>query len=303
MVYRHVLSKESIFSGFYRLPSEPSEESTFSDDTTQVLTDWKAGHEGVLIIVPHDDDAMVGMGMLLRHFVEAEIPLNLVIVTDGRLGYTTLEERETIVDIRRRETLESCRILGIDPSQVHWLGFPDGDLERYRGKRLAVAGDPTSTDGFTGLEDAFVRVLRKGITYAGSHAPITRVFFPASSDYHNDHVVTCEQIFISIFHAQGSIWPECGAPIKHLPFCYQFAIYCDFAPGETPNILYRGTDEHFCAKMQSISAFKSQGQIATLVETMEQEGPFELFREVEFRLSSRERQLAPFLNRRYLEIL
>jgi hypothetical protein len=49
-------------------------------------------------------------------------------------------------------------------------------------------------------------------------------------------------------------------------------------------------------------AFKSQGQIATLVETMEQEGPFELFREVEFRLSSRERQLAPFLNRRYLEI-
>ncbi len=302
MTHRDVHSKESIFSGFYRLPSELSGQYRFSDDITHVLTDWKSGQEGVLVIVPHDDDAVVGMGMLLRHFVEAEIPLMLAIVTDGRLGYTTLEERDIITDIRHRETLESCRILGIDPSQVCWLGFPDGDLERYRGKRLAVAGDPSTSDGFTGLEDAFVRALRKGITYAGTRVPVTRVFFPASSDYHNDHVVTCEQIFISIFHAQGSIWPECGEPIRHHPFCYQFAIYCDFAPGEPPNVLYRGTDEHFCAKMQSISAFKSQGQIATLVETMEQEGPFELFREVEFRLSSRERQLAPFLNRRYLEV-
>jgi LmbE family N-acetylglucosaminyl deacetylase len=300
--YRNVLTRDSIHSGFYRLGATATEESIFSDDISGLLTGWKAGNEGVLVVVPHDDDAVIGMGMLLRHLVEADTPLKLVIVTDGRLGYTSLTEQHSITSIRQRETLESCRILGIEPTGIQWLGFPDGDLERYRGKRPAIAGDPSSPDGFTGLEDAFVRVLRHGIHRAGRSFPITRVFFPASSDYHNDHIVTCEQLLISIFHAHGSIWPECGAPISVRPFCYQFAIYCDFAPGEPPNILYRGTDEHFCAKMQAITAFKSQGQIAALVDDLENEGSFELFREVEFRLFSRERQLAPFLNRRYREV-
>jgi LmbE family N-acetylglucosaminyl deacetylase len=302
MTHLHLLDSDSILSGFYKLPSQPSDESSFGADVSSVLSNWHPAQEGVLVIVPHDDDAMIGMGMLLRYFVETQVPLNLAIVTDGHLGYTTLEDRGSICEIRRRETLAAGRLLGIESSYIQWLGFPDGDLERYRGKRVAVAGDPTTHDGFTGLEDAFVRVLRKGITHGERTVPITRVFFPASSDYHNDHVVTCEQIFISIFHAQGAIWPECGDPIQHCPLCYQFAIYCDFAPGEPPNILYRGTDESFRAKMQSIAAFRSQGQIATLVNALEKEGPFELFREAEFRLSSRKRQLVPFLNRKYRQV-
>jgi hypothetical protein len=49
-------------------------------------------------------------------------------------------------------------------------------------------------------------------------------------------------------------------------------------------------------------SFKSQGQIAALVEQLRREGPSELYREVEFRLASRARQLAPFLSRKYTEV-
>jgi LmbE family N-acetylglucosaminyl deacetylase len=299
MAHRQIIGKETIKSGFYRLPDTDRGSATFSADSSKLLADWRTNEEGVLIIVPHDDDATIGMGMLLQHLTRAKIPLTIAVVTDGRLGYTSEQDRASISQIRMREMNESCRILGIDESQIQWLGFPDGDLERYRGKRVAVKGDPISGDGFTGLEDAFVRVIRRGVDHHGKRYPITRIFCPAASDYHNDHVVVSEQIMISIFHAQGLIWPECGACIGRRPFCYQFAIYCDFAADQPPNLLYQGNSEYFEAKMRSIMSFKSQGQIAALVEQLRSEGPTELYREVEFRLASRDRQLAPFLNRKY----
>lgn len=294
-------AQESLHTGFYRLPRPGRTEGNFSDELSSLLSEWQPGNEGVLVLVPHDDDATIGMGMLLRYLVEADIPLHIAIVTDGRFGYTSTTNRATITAIRHVETVNSCRVLGITPEQVTWLGFPDCDLARFKGKRLAAPGEPTSPDGFTGLEDAFVRVLRAGIPHHGTRAPITRVFVPAASDYHNDHVVVAEQLLISLFHAQGTIWPECGAPLTRRPYCYNFAIYCDFAADEPPNLLYRGSEEHFCAKMQSIMEFSSQTQIAALVEGLEQEGPFELFREVEFKLFSRTRQLVPFLNQKFME--
>jgi LmbE family N-acetylglucosaminyl deacetylase len=296
-------SSASLSTGFYRIRSEqPDQHGIYAEHIGSVLSDWQSHSEGFLVLTPHDDDAVMGMGMALSHIAEQKLPLTLAIVTDGRLGYTTREEQKNISEIRYKETLRSCELLGLAPSQIQWLGFPDGDLDRYRGKRLAQAGDPKTGDGFTGLEDAFVRLLRAGITHNGKVYPITRIFFPAASDYHNDHIVTAEQILISVFHAQGIIWPECGTPITRRPYCYQFSVYCDFAPTEPPNLLYRGSPEHWERKMESILAYESQGQIAALIDSLRKEGPFELFREVEFRLASRERQLAPFLNRSYTTV-
>jgi LmbE family N-acetylglucosaminyl deacetylase len=302
MAHRQGLGKETIKSGFYRLPDTDLGPAIYNADISKLLVDWRENEEGVLVIVPHDDDATIGMGMLLQHLTRAKIPLTIAVVTDGRLGYTSENDRSSISQTRVREMNESCRILGIHESQIQWLGFPDGDLERYRGKRLAVKGEPVSGDGFTGLEDAFVRVIRRGVDHCGKRYPITRIFCPAASDYHNDHVVVAEQIMISIFHAQGLIWPECGACIGRRPFCYHFTIYCDFAADQPPNLLYQGGGEDFEAKMRSIMSFKSQGQIAALVEQLRKEGSFELYREVEFRLASRDRQLAPFLNHKYTEV-
>jgi LmbE family N-acetylglucosaminyl deacetylase len=303
MSEQHVQSSTKLSTGFYRLSgADENRQALYSDTLSSVLSAWKSGEEGFLVLVPHDDDAVVGMGMVLQHLTQCGLPLLLAVVTDGRLGYTSLEDRTHISEIRHRETLQSCEVLGITPSQVHWLGFPDGDLDRYRGKRLAAAGDPTSADGYTGLEDAFVRLLRRGIEHKGKTFPITRIFFPAASDYHNDHIVSAEQIMISVFHAQGIIWPECGTPITHRPYCYQFSVYCDFSATEPANLLYRGSEDHWNAKIRSIMAYESQGQIAALVDSLKKEGPYELFREVEFRLASRERQLAPFLNRSYTTV-
>jgi len=48
------------------------------------------------------------------------------------------------------------------------------------------------------------------------------------ADLHPDHQIVHEEVLISLFHAQGNIWPELGEPIAEVPQVYEFACYCDF---------------------------------------------------------------------------
>ncbi len=65
---------------------------------------------------------------------------------------------------------------------------------------------------------------------------------------------------------------------------FELAIYCDFA--EAPNLEVRGNDDAFQHKLRSIEAYRSQLQIASLAESIRQDGPYEYLRDVHFRLYS-----------------
>lgn len=223
-----------------------------------------------LFVVPHDDDLVIGGGLWVEAALDAGVDVHAVVVTDGRMGYCRAEDRETIVDVRRREMLESCRQLGIDVAQVHFLGFPDCGLVPYQGRRAAQHGEPEIA-GFTGLQNALTHYLRRV-------RPL-RVIVPSAADLHPDHKITYSELMISLFHASGKIWPELGEP-HPVPELYEMAVYCDFC--SPPNLEVRTLPDPFEQKLSAIAAFQSQAQIEQLVEQVRRAGPCEYLRHVDF---------------------
>lgn len=228
-----------------------------------------------LFACPHDDDIAIGGGLWLKAACEAGVEVHLLAATDGRMGYCSEKEKATITAVREAELIASCKRLGLtDASRIHLLGFPDCNLSRYLGRRPAEDGEPQLA-GYTGLQNAFVEALR-------AIRP-TRLFMPSPMDYHPDHQQVYNEMQISIFHANGAIWPELGEPTG-VPEVYEMAIYCDFpAP---PNLQLKCDAEQFQAKLDAIACYQSQKQIDALVQKVKDAGPVEYLREVDFKFYS-----------------
>lgn len=240
----------------------------------ELFDGWSEGAERWLFLSPHDDDVVMGGGLLIQKALSEGIEIVVVVTTDGRMGYCDLEERDTIAEIRKVETLQSFDLVGV--RDVRWLGFPDCDLARYLGRRRATSTDPGAIEGYTGLQNAFVHTLR-------SIRP-TRLFLSTGNDLHPDHKMVYQEALISLFHAQGDIWPELGAPVERMPPVYEMAIYCAF-PGE-PELMVEAATEHLERKLAAIAAYRSQKQIDLLVERLRAAGPAEYFRRSDFALYS-----------------
>lgn len=235
-----------------------------------------------MFVSPHDDDLCIGAGLLMQAAVDAGADVQAVIVTDGCLGYCEASQQDDIVEVRKAETIRSFEVLGVQESHVTFLGFPDGGLTKYIGRRQAVEGEP-QVAGFTGLQNTFTHSLRE---LRPSH-----IFVPTKMDLHPDHQITHNELMISLFHASGKIWPELGDPLD-VPQVHEMAVYCDF-PSD-PHLEIIGGDGPFETKLASIAAYESQLQIAELVEQLRSAGPFEYIRDVNFQLYSPERYRSLF---------
>ncbi len=234
--------------------------------------DWKGPRERWLFVAPHDDDLCLGSGLLLQKAVSENVPLSILITSDGGMGFGSTVPKESIQKTRRKETLESFGILGI--GDVSWLDFPDGSLAQFAGSRAAKPGDPCVIEGHTGIQNAFTAWLRK--------VRPTRVFVPSNADLHPDHKIVHQELLISLFHAAGDIWPQLGSQLDTLPAIYEMAIYCAFnAP---PTMKLEAPGAAFEKKLQSIMAYRSQKQITSLVENFRKSGPVEFFRQADFNL-------------------
>lgn len=232
-----------------------------------VLDRWRsAQEERWLFLSPHDDDLAVGGALTLRTAVLAGIRVRARIVTDGRMGYTSITGPEEIVATRREETARSFEQLGV--TDFDWYRYPDAQLPQYLGRRRARADDPHVEAGYSGLQNSFTAELR-------SFRP-TRVFVLSAADFHPDHKQVHQELLISLFHAQGDIWPELGSPLSDDPRVYELATYCPFT--EAPDLELRADPELFSTKLASIGAFVSQAQIKRLVEGVRRAGAVEYIR-------------------------
>lgn len=247
-----------------------------ASNALEVFPGWRGEKECWLFLSPHDDDSVIGAGLTVLAAEKEGIEAHVVVTTDGSMGYCDEAERLTIAETRKRETIESCRLLGIPFERVHFLGFPDGGLHLWAGRKVAEDGDPGVVKGYVGLQNSFTFILR--------HVNPSRVFMPTNLDFHPDHQVSNREMKISLFHAQGAIWPELGEPIELIPEVYEYATYCDFeAP---PQIKIETSPEQLARKLKSIAAFVSQKQITVLVEQLRAGGPVEYLYEAHFRFYS-----------------
>lgn len=246
-----------------------------SQSIGDIFTDWK-DRECWMFVAAHDDDIVAGAGLTLLAALAEGIEVHAVITTDGSMGYCRREQRDSIAQIRHAEARESFHLLGLPTARLHFLHFPDCNLYPHRGRRLTDRGDAAAIEGAIGLQNSYPYVLRK--------VEPTRVFIPTITDLHPDHRIVNEEFLISLFHAQGGIWPELGPPAKTIPAVYEYATYCDFP--SAPQIRIQGTEAMLEQKLRGIRAYASQEQIDLLVDVQRKVGPVEYVREVEFRFYS-----------------
>ncbi len=247
---------------------------TRATDVAEVFDHWRGDEERWLFVSPHDDDTVFGAGMTVAMAADLGVDTHAVVTTDGSMGYCDEETRFTIADVRRRETIASFRHLGVSAENIHFLNFPDCDLSNFTGRRRIAQTDKTHILGYTGLQNAFTSILRT--------VRPTRILMPTRADLHPDHKITNQEVLISLFHAQGEIWPELGPPIAEIPSVYEFAVYCDFP--EPPQIQIIFPESIREKKMAGVAAYESQRQVAIMVETLKKSAPIEYLRHVDFHL-------------------
>ncbi len=257
--------------GFVRLVGD---ERRTGSKLAEVSRHWQGKKERFMIISPHDDDAVLGAGLLIQLAKRENVPVYILIVTDGSMGYCSAEEKNNIAEIRRNESLECYQSLGIPKQNIIWLGFADCQLNEYRGRRTAEPKSLAEIRGYTGLQNSFTYHLRK--------IKPTQCFLPTSNDLHPDHRIIYDEFLISLFHAAGNIWPELGKPLSNAPYVNTFAVYCDF--NATPTLRMRAPMSYLENKLKAISAFRSQKQISSLIENVRHCGPEEYIRAIDFKL-------------------
>jgi len=235
---------------------------------------WGDAPQCFLFVSPHDDDVIIGGSLMILSALTENVPVHIAVVTDGAMGYCSMQEKGTISEIRKKETYAAFETLGVDPANIHWLGYPDCQLANYQGRRAAKKEDPVQSHGFTGLQNGFTELLRK--------VKPTQIFLPTAADLHPDHRIVHAELLISCFHAPSSIWPELGDPLARTPYLHEMAVYCNFPT--PPRLRIRAPGEALQIKLEAIRKFASQTQIASLVRLVEEGGPLEYLRPMLFSL-------------------
>lgn len=87
----------------------------------------------VVVIAPHPDDEVLGCGGIMLAAAERGNPLVMIGVTDGEACYPPSPgcTRQQLAAMRRAESMEALRRLGILPAAVTRLGLPDGEVHRH----------------------------------------------------------------------------------------------------------------------------------------------------------------------------
>lgn len=94
----------------------------------------------VVVIVAHPDDAEYGAAGTLAVLHREGWELHYVICTDGAAGsLDPTRDASTLAERRRREQIEAAVVVGARQDNVHFLGFPDGQLYPDLELRKAIA--------------------------------------------------------------------------------------------------------------------------------------------------------------------
>ena len=186
---------------------------TVSADLESVFPGWKPGDERLVILSPHDDDAILGAGHLILAAQAFGGSVHVVIYCNGCLGYSSIEQKNSIVETRRTETLAAYASVGVPADAIHRFWIDDLAVFGYLGWNLP--------DGTPGTCWRTVELLRK--------IGATRVLIPNGYREHVDHEAV----------SMTGVWdiPQVGDPIvaeigfaEPVRSAMQYAVWGDFAP-------------------------------------------------------------------------
>ena len=190
-----------------------------------------------LVFAAHPDDEVIAVGGTIRKLANAGAEIRLVHFSDGAEGYTTLEEKHTIVDLRRQETGQVCAILGI--GSYTNLHLQDWNLQVGNSTYHAVIRE--------------IRTFKPDIVFTHTRA-----------DYH-DHMTVHDVVTDGWFHAPLPCAMDLGPVWKYVPL-YEFEVR---QPISAPSLIVDVSDT-FDAKVKAMQCYGSQLEhVGSIFQMME----------------------------------
>lgn len=92
-----------------------------------LLSFEEIGTTGITIIAPHPDDESLGCGGLISAARERDVPVTIVILSDGTGSHPASSSYPParLRALREAEALAAARLLGVAADDVHFLRLPD----------------------------------------------------------------------------------------------------------------------------------------------------------------------------------
>ncbi|MGQ9514387.1 MAG: PIG-L deacetylase family protein [Thermoproteota archaeon] len=220
-----------------------------SDKIELIFKNWKGDAERLVIISPHDDDAILDAMYLSLGAMAERASIHVIILCDGRGGYNTPEEKESIVSRRRVESLNAYTKLGIEQFRVD---YPDFSLSSYV--------DWILPGGFKG---AFPKVVERSRKIRA-----TRLLVPNEYCEHPDHEAASRVRMYDGPQAGDPVMANLGEPIC-IESYVKYSVWSDFSPLDSL-ISGRSTRADFIVKVcesvekkirEALREFSSQKRI------------------------------------------
>ena len=225
-----------------------------SRDISLIFEDWNGEDERIVVLSPHDDDALLGAGYLLLAAMSEGCEPYILIFCDGRGGYSSIDEKDKIVSIRRVESTNAYEKLGIKKENILRFDYPDFSLKPNIGWIL-----PEGREGTT------VRTIK-----ALREIKPTRLLIPNEYREHMDHEALS---YIGSYDGPqvgDAILVDVAEPFRIRGFL-KYSVWGDFSPedallaGRDPalrgNVAIKAGREVEEKIIQALKEFKSQQKI------------------------------------------
>lgn len=237
--------------------------------------DWKKG-EKVAFLSPHDDDVILGAAYLLMATLEQGGNPLVFIFCSGDAGYSSEEDKDSIVRKRRKETQKAYGSLGIQEENIFYSDIPDFSLSLYVNRNLPRG---------KGLFEEQVKHFRE--------EQVSRVVFSSGFYEHWDHTAVYHMGIYTSPQAGDPILADLGVPYEPRSY-YVYSVWGDFDPAKSEEdairadkgILVDQNSENLVR--EAVQAFSSQKKIfKTIVDYREKRksdsGYLELYKTVQVR--------------------
>jgi LmbE family N-acetylglucosaminyl deacetylase len=184
-----------------------------SDSLSLIFKGWEEG-EAVAFLSPHDDDVLLGAGGLLRAVQEEGGSPHVIIFSRGDAGYSHPDEKDSIVEQRKKEALKAYGALGLSGDGIRFLALPDFSVMPH------VSRIHPQSEG-RGIFDELVGFFRS--------RRISRVVFSSAHLENWDHTAVN---YIGVYvapQAGDAVLAELGQSFS-LRSYITYAVWGDFAP-------------------------------------------------------------------------
>jgi len=176
-------------------------------------------HFNILVLAPHPDDDVFGLGGTLHKFHKNGDRITVIYMCDGSKGTPEGIRDSSLIMKRKRETTDAAKIIGID-LPIFW-GYKDGTLQ-------------VSKTSLKALCNLFEK-MQPDI-----------IFLPSITDDHPDHKATNEIFYYSYFK-----YPE--KPLEFNTMIAQYEIWTPIMPNRIIDI-----SDVVSQKKEAIACHKTQ---------------------------------------------